>query len=55
MRKQDFTQEELVILSNGVVSLIELIDTECTTDRKQQDHIDELKKLHTKICKMIKE
>lgn len=52
--KHNFTQDELITLSNGVVSLIEMIDTECAADTKQNDYINKLKALHTKICKMIK-
>ena len=53
--KQNFTQKELITLSNGIVSLIELIDTDCNTETKQKEHIEELQRIHTKICKMIKD
>lgn len=53
--KNNFTQKELITLSNGIVSLIELIDTDCSTEMKREDYIKELQELHKKICKMIKE
>lgn len=53
--KQNFTQKELITLSNGIVSLIELIDTNCKTEAKQKEHIEELQRIHTKISKMIKD
>lgn len=53
--KNNFTQKELIILSNGIVSLIETIDTDCNTETKKEDYIQELQELHKKICKQIKE
>ena len=53
--KQNFTQKELITLSNGIVSLIELIDTDCGIETKQKEHIEELQKLNIKISKMITE
>ena len=53
--KQNFTQKELVTLSNGIASLIELIDGTCNIETKQKEHIEELQKLNIKISRMITE
>lgn len=53
--RNDFTQKELIILSNGIVSLIEMVNTDCNTETKKEDYLQELHELHKKICKKTKE
>lgn len=52
---KDFTQKELVTLSNGIVSLIEIIDTSCNAEMKNKEHIRYLQEIQKKIYDMIKD